>query len=96
MGSGGREKSSNASKLAEEEEKYRWFVSYMLFSAEQVFDAFPDDMSWQAALKDQICHHEEFMAGNQFQHVEKADYGDDFGKFIDKSLEKCSPPAPAK
>jgi hypothetical protein len=67
---------------------YGWFVSYFLFSAEQIHDSFPDDPEWSAALGSQICYHAAYLKGAEYQTM-KAHYAPSFAKFIDESLRQC-------
>lgn len=41
--------------------RYRWFVSSLLFAAERVLEAFPDDAAWQATVERQLRHHAPFL-----------------------------------
>lgn len=45
----------------EEYKRYRWFVSTMLFSFEQIIDTQPNDSQWSATVKSQLIKHKELL-----------------------------------
>jgi len=51
---------------------YPWFVSYTLFSAEQIFLMSVDDDAWHPTLKDQLCYHQTYLRSPDFQGFEGA------------------------
>lgn len=80
-------------KLAQTENgrsSYSWFVSYFLFSAEQVYESFPDDPEWRAALSNQICYHTDYLKGAEYQKTLRAQYEPSFAIFVDTSLHTCA------
>jgi hypothetical protein len=51
---------------SEEYNRYRWFVASMLFAAEQVLDAHPDDSAWRTTIKTQLMHHQVYVCRDGF------------------------------
>ncbi len=76
-------------KSENERSRYSWFVSYFLFSAEQIYTSFPDDPEWSAALSDQVCYHRAYLQGYEYQRTLKAHYAQPFYEFVEKSLSHC-------
>lgn len=68
---------------------YVWFVTYFLYSAEQIFDSYPDDPHWQAGLAEEICYHQLYLAGEEFQSTLRQQHGAEFAAFITESLQNC-------
>jgi hypothetical protein len=72
-----------------ESSRYSWFVSYFLFSAEQIHLSFPNDSEWSAALSNQICYHREYLKGSEYQKTLKTHYARSFVAFVDQSISHC-------
>ncbi len=68
---------------------YKWFVSYFLFSAEQIHQSFPDDPEWAAALSNQVCYHRVYLQDSEYQKTLKTHYAPSFAAFVDQSLGRC-------
>jgi hypothetical protein len=51
-------------------ERYEWFVSMMLFSAEEVLILTTRDENWNAAISDQITYHKEYLTANIGKYVD--------------------------
>ena len=71
------------------EEKYEWFVSYFLHSAEQIQDAFPTDVGWCKALASHMCRHSSYLQKPEFKGQYIHHYSGKFQSLIRKSLEQC-------
>lgn len=56
--SGGFKKPENKTL---EYDRYRWFVSAMLFSFEQIMETQSEDFKWVATIKSQLLIHKEFL-----------------------------------
>ena len=77
------------SKSANSRSGYTWFVSYFLFSAEQIYQSFPNDSEWSAALSHQVCYHKTYLQSNEYQKKLKTHYSQSFAEFVDQSLKGC-------
>jgi hypothetical protein len=71
--------------------RYEWFVSYLLYSAEQIFDVFSEDEAWRSSLRDQLCYHRNYLGSRAFQSGERSHYDAAFLKFVDQAIKKCAP-----
>jgi hypothetical protein len=69
-----------------EDPSYQWFVSYFLFSGEQIFLEFPGDSGWRSALARPICVHRQYLGEADFQNVVIHDYEEGFQKFINETI----------
>jgi hypothetical protein len=45
----------------EQRARYGWFVSYLLYTCEQILTSFPDDPEWQRACDEQVRYHADYM-----------------------------------
>jgi hypothetical protein len=45
----------------EEQARYGWFVSYLLYTCEQILGSFPDDREWQRTCEVQIGYHASYV-----------------------------------
>nr|WP_295662624.1 hypothetical protein [Polymorphobacter sp.] len=48
---------------ADQYERYEWFVSRMLYAAEEVLLLAPTDPYWDSAIKSQVGYHSEYLSG---------------------------------
>jgi hypothetical protein len=46
------------------EERARWFVSYLLYTCEQILDSFPDDREWQRTCEAQVGYHAPYICAS--------------------------------
>ncbi|MEA2980591.1 MAG: hypothetical protein QOF09_2414 [Alphaproteobacteria bacterium] len=46
-----------AGMAREERARYSWFVSYLLYTCEQILGSFPNDAEWQRTCAEQISYH---------------------------------------
>ncbi len=68
---------------------YAWFVEYFLYSAEQIYQSFPNDKEWNFALSEQICYHRAYLKSPEYIQIRKSQYAPEFSAFIDKALDTC-------
>lgn len=47
---------------AKDRDRYKWYISLMLFACEQALAANPDDTAWQAAIVNQLKHHRVYLS----------------------------------
>jgi hypothetical protein len=45
----------------EERARYSWFVSYLLYTCEQILGSFPDDREWLRTCEEQIGYHAPYI-----------------------------------
>lgn len=69
----------------EEYGKYRWFVSSMLFTFEQILETKATDDKWQRTIKSQLLTHKEFLACSRT--VREREWNDELQAIIDHILE---------
>ena len=46
-----------ADMTREDKARYGWFVSYLLYTCEQILASFPADLEWQRTCREQIGYH---------------------------------------
>jgi hypothetical protein len=78
------------SKTESGKSSYAWFVSYFMYSAEQIFQSFPNDPEWNRALSDQVCYHKVYLTGAEYQTTLRMTYAPDFATFVDAFLKGCT------
>lgn len=83
--------SSERSVSKEKRADYAWFISYFLFSAEQIYLAYPGDKDWEKALADQFCYHRTYLMGDEYRQKLKVHYNREFANLIDESVKSCLP-----
>ena len=71
---------------------YEWFVTYFLYSAEQIYATYPDDPQWQKGLADEVCFHADYLSGKEYQQSVKFQHDPEFAAFVDESLKTCAAP----
>lgn len=69
----------------EEYKKYRWFVSSMLFTFEQILSAQPSDKEWKATIKAQLLLHKELL--KRSRTVKAREWSIQLHKIIDEILD---------
>lgn len=69
---------------------YEWFVTYFLYSAEQIYASYPNDPQWRKGLADEICYHEAYLRGEEYQTSVKHQHDPEFAVFVDEALKTCS------
>jgi hypothetical protein len=67
----------------EEKARYGWFVSYLLYTCEQIMGSFPDDPEWQRACAEQIGYHASYMCTTVMKD-EIGNYGAPLRALIEK------------
>lgn len=70
--------------LCDEYKKYRWFVSSMLFTFEQILEAQPDDKEWKATIKSQLLLHKSLLKHSRT--VKAREWSFELHKIIDDTL----------
>jgi gamma-glutamylcysteine synthetase len=50
-----------ASMTREDKARYGWFVSYLLYTCEQILGSFPNDREWQRTCEEQIGYHAPYV-----------------------------------
>jgi hypothetical protein len=50
-----------ASMNREERARYGWFVSYLLYTCEQILTSFPDDREWLRTCEEQVGYHAPYI-----------------------------------
>lgn len=63
-------------------------ISYFLYSAEQVYEAFPEDPAWHAAIQTDVCEMASGLGSAGARHNWQEHSGE-FAEFIRQSLEEC-------
>jgi hypothetical protein len=48
----------------EESARYGWFVSYLLYTCEQILDSFPNDREWQRTCEAQVGYHAPYICAS--------------------------------
>lgn len=81
----------SASDAPDARSRYAWFVTYFLYSAEQIYDIYPDDPAWRNSLAEEICYHQAYLSGTEFQRSVNQQHGAGFAGFIAESLQSCPP-----
>ncbi|MDD5395401.1 MAG: hypothetical protein PHE17_20445 [Thiothrix sp.] len=71
---------------------YEWFVTYFLYSAEQIYTAYPDDPQWHKGLAAEVCYHEVYLQGEEYQKAVKLQHDPEFAAFVDAALKTCATP----
>lgn len=51
---------------SEEHERYEFFISYLLFAAEEILELTKNSLTWRATLRDQLRYHALFLDGKDF------------------------------
>ena len=69
--------------------RYSWFVSYFLHSAEHIYLTYPHNNEWRAAISNQVCLHQRFLRGNEYQRNLKLHYDAAFRNLVDDALSRC-------
>ncbi len=54
---------------ADEFEKYEWFVSRMLYAAEEVLTLTSQSKQWNEAISSQIAYHKVYLAGQGREYM---------------------------
>ncbi len=57
----------NFERDIEEYERYEYFVSYLLFAAEDVLDLTNNSPAWRSTLRDQLRYHALYLDSMDFQ-----------------------------
>lgn len=83
--------SLSAHSAGTQRSSYQWFVSYFLYSAEQIFAAYPNDAYWQRGLAEEICYHAVYLSAADYQSTGKQQHDPAFAAFVDQSLTQCPP-----
>jgi hypothetical protein len=52
-----------AAMVREEKARYGWFVSYLLYTCEQILTSFPADRGWWLTCKEQVSYHAPYICG---------------------------------
>lgn len=73
--------------------RYAWFVTYFLYSAEQIYESYPDDPAWQHSLAEEICYHQRYLSAQNQQDIQDQ-HGTEFATFMEESLQNCPPEPP--
>lgn len=68
---------------------YEWFVTYFLYSAEQIYTTYPDDPQWHKGLAAEVCYHELYLSGEEYQTAVKLQHDPEFAAFVDAALKTC-------
>ena len=55
---------------ADQFEKYEWFVSRMLYAAEEVLTLSAQSKPWKAAIKTQMDFHSDYLVGEGIEYIE--------------------------
>ena len=71
---------------------YEWFVTYFLYSAEQIYATYPDDPQWQKGLASEVCFHADYLSGEEYQQSVKFQHDPEFAAFVEESLKTCAAP----
>jgi hypothetical protein len=50
-----------AAMKREEKARYGWFVSYLLYTCEQLLISFPNDAGWTRTCKEQVAYHAPYI-----------------------------------
>lgn len=58
----------------EQRARYGWFVSYLLYTCEQILASFPNDPQWQRACLEQIAYHRSYLCSDVVNEGEINDY----------------------
>ena len=68
---------------------YEWFVTYFLYSAEQIFQAYPDDPQWRSGLAEEVCYHASYLSSSGYQQSIRLQHDPDFAAFVEEALVNC-------
>jgi hypothetical protein len=83
-----------SSMKREEKARYGWFVSYLLYTCEQLLISFPNDDAWQRSCKEQIAYHAPYICTTVIKD-ELANYDAALQSLI-QQVAKSSPAAECK
>ena len=72
------------SQRTEHYSKYRWFVSTMLFSFEQILDVQPQDEEWEKTIISQLKLHKEHLKSSRT--VNEKEWSDELHILITKAI----------
>lgn len=72
-----------------QEEMYAWFVSYFLNSGEQIFMSTKGDKAWEQTLRLQVCNHQKFFTGPEWNDNLKDSFDKSYIALIESSIEWC-------
>ncbi len=64
--------------------KYRWFVSTMLFSFEQILDVQPEDKEWEKTILSQLKRHKEILISSRT--VNEKEWSDELHILIARAI----------
>lgn len=57
---------------AEQREKYEWFVSRLLYAAEQALMYSPNDRHWKSVIQQQFGYHKIYLREKNMQNIENS------------------------
>jgi hypothetical protein len=69
--------------------QYRWFVAAMMFAAEQVLEAHPDDRAWMDVVEAQLRYHKGFLHTSYFDPLV---YSSTLARLAEEVKQKHPPP----
>jgi hypothetical protein len=69
-------------------EKYRWFVSYLLWACEEIIEFAPKDEIWDRDVRQQIGYHRQYLLSSEFKENELGFYSEKLQDYI-VGLEKA-------
>jgi hypothetical protein len=67
-------------------EKYEWFVSVMLYGAEQILMSRARSRPWKNVIRDQIRYHYDYITTDQFQNFYLPHYSDSVKEVIGDAI----------
>jgi hypothetical protein len=70
------------------EQKYEWYVSFILLTAKSVLQAFPDNAVWRKLMREQLIFNRDALS--EWKHKDKYDfglYGTEVAELVDEALE---------
>jgi len=73
---------AGADMTQEQKARYGWFVSYLLYTCEQILENFPDDAQWRHACLEQIGYHKAYLCSSVVNTAEINDYDETVRELI--------------
>jgi hypothetical protein len=82
----------NAAAIAamgrEDKARYGWFVSYLLYTCEQILATFPEDRGWWLTCQEQVAYHAPYICTSVIKH--ELDHYDEIMRELIRQVAKSS------
>jgi hypothetical protein len=72
----------------EDKARYGWFVSYLLYTCEQILSTFPNDRSWWLTCQEQVAYHAPYICTSVLKY--ELDHYDEIMRELIRQVAKSS------